>query len=98
MIATTPILGDADRAEIVAALLNGVTTIRGQQGYQRALAGFAEAGVLERIARSLGNAARDQLRHPAITAGLKQRESAFVEHWRRRAQPLVAEASSARGG
>ena len=39
-IATHPLLTLADRAEVVAALVHGCKRVPGQQGYDRALAGF----------------------------------------------------------
>jgi hypothetical protein len=42
-IATSAELGTADRAEIVAALIEGCRKVPGQAGYARALAGFARA-------------------------------------------------------
>ncbi|MEX2207400.1 MAG: hypothetical protein WEF50_14320 [Myxococcota bacterium] len=42
-IATSLALGTADRAEIVAALVEGCRKLPGQSGYARALAGFARA-------------------------------------------------------
>ncbi|MEY2747817.1 MAG: hypothetical protein RL112_2859 [Planctomycetota bacterium] len=42
-IATTPVLATAERAAVVAALVDGLRRVPGQSAYQRALAGFSSA-------------------------------------------------------
>jgi hypothetical protein len=89
MIATTPHLGDADRGDVLAALIHGVATIPGQTGYQRAICGLAAAGRLDRLARGLTANQQAGLRHPSIQAALKEDEARFLARWGRRRDELV---------
>ncbi|MFM2091351.1 MAG: hypothetical protein RLZZ127_1840 [Planctomycetota bacterium] len=90
MVATTPHLGDADRIDVLAALIHGVATIPGQGGYQRAICGFAAAGRLDRLARGLTASQQAGLRHPAIATALKEDEPRFLARWRRRVDTLIS--------
>ncbi len=63
-VATSPDLGEADRAEFLGCLLTGIDKVRGQVGYQRALVGLAGCrGGLRALARHL----------PATVAGVLER-------------------------
>ena len=63
-VAQHPSLALADRSEVVSALINGCNKVPNQQGYQRALAGFATAApnVFEQAVEAMPSSARRSLK------------------------------------
>ncbi len=90
-VARHPALNDAERAEVVGALLTGYRKLQGQQGYQRALAGLDEAVPrgLEGLARALPNAARATLRDPDLRRAMAVPQASFESSFRKRAAALL---------
>ena len=68
LIATFPGLSPADRAEVLDALVRGCRKIPGQQGYYRALAGFADRSLkaFEEAANLMPSSSRKDLRSPEM--------------------------------
>ena len=104
-VATSEHLDDSERAQVVQALLDGGRRVRGQQGYARALAGFARAarGGLEehRLRAALSASARRALRDSDLRRQLAvprtSFESACVSAARRAARGEVARPTSRAG-
>jgi hypothetical protein len=68
VIGSFPGLSTADRSEVLDALIRGCRKIPGQQGYYRALAGFAERAprAFEDAAALLPSSSRKDLRSPEV--------------------------------
>ncbi len=78
-VAASPLLNDADRAEILGALLDGIAKVRGQIGYHRALVGLATAkGGLMGLAKRLPAAAMRVLDDIPVRKQLTVTEEAFA--------------------
>ena len=78
-MAASPLLKDADRAEVLGALLDGIAKVRGQIGYHRALVGLATAkGGLMGLAKRLPAAAMRVLDDIPVRKQLTVTEEAFA--------------------
>ena len=88
LVATTPLLDDAARVEVLGALFHGVATIRNQQAYQRAIAGFASAVALTQWTRQLPQRLQDVVNHPTVQAALAEDEMTFSRRWQMRGRSL----------
>lgn len=81
--------GDAERAEVVGALLDGCRRIEGQRGYYRALAALERElpGGLARLAPLLHSTQRKELKDSALrqklAIGRASFESSYAKHARR---------------
>ncbi len=95
--ATSNALATSVRAEVVTALVEGVRKVPGQHGYQRALAGFAEAfprGLeSDELAPHLPAAVRRALRSSELRRALAVSRRSFESACRRRAEQAVARAA-----
>jgi len=93
-IATTRRLTDPERAEVVAALAAGIRKVPGQQGYQRALAGFDQAfpgGLAAKaLRRSLPASTRKALKDPSLRRAVAVRPISFESGMAKRAREIVA--------
>jgi hypothetical protein len=69
----------------------GWRKVPGQQGYQRALAGFFAGldGSSEALLRRLGNATRAALKDPALAKPLAVSQAAFEASTRKRVRELL---------
>jgi hypothetical protein len=80
-LATWPAWGPDERAEIVSGLVVGCRKVAGQQGYQRALSGFARAhpGGLEapELAQRYGTAVRRELKDGALRREIERPRGSF---------------------
>ena len=81
LVATTPLLNDEARLEVLGALLHGVATIKNQQAYQRAIAGFASAVELATWTRQLPQRLQEAVHLPTVQAALAEDEVAFTQRW-----------------
>ncbi|MAG58790.1 MAG: hypothetical protein CMJ83_21080 [Planctomycetes bacterium] len=89
--ATSPHLSEDGRAEIVAALVNGVRRVKGQVGYDRALAGFddahpgglASSDLVGRVPASTRRALKDKDLRRRIAVRQASFESAMAKRARR---------------
>ncbi len=95
-LARWPTWGQAQRAEVVAALVNGCRRVPGQQGYHRALAGFDAAhpggveapGILDRLPASL----RRLLTSSELRRSRAVPQRSFESALFKRARRLIADA------
>lgn len=92
-IARFPALAEADRAEIVAALVEGCRRVPGQAGYTRALAGFARAYPRGLEAPELAQHHPASVKRALRDAGLRQRlavkRESFEASLAKRARAIV---------
>jgi hypothetical protein len=92
-VARFPALADADRAEVVAALVEGCRKIPGQAGYVRALVGFARAHPRGLEAPELAQHYPASVRRALRDAGLRQklavRSESFEASYAKRARSIV---------
>ena len=89
-VAGSPLLNDAERAEVLAALLAGVHKVRNQVGYQRALAGLATVpGGLAGLAKLLPPQATDGLGSLAIQNHVVLSEEKFAAQLAERIAAVV---------
>ena len=78
-IATSPLLTANERADVLAAVLQGITAVRGQIGYHRALVGMATApGGLATLTKRLPAKAVNGLDDLTVRAQLKKDEATFA--------------------
>jgi hypothetical protein len=78
-IATTPLLTANERADVLAALLHGITAVRGQIGYHRAVVGMGTApGGLATLTKRLPVKALHALDDLTVRAQLKKDEATFA--------------------
>ena len=93
-LATSPLLSDADRTDVVLGLVTGVRKVRGQRGYQRALAGFDDAypGGLsgKAMQRTLPASARRALRDTDLRRDMAVRPVSFTSGLAKRARDILA--------
>ncbi len=93
-VAVFPGLAEADRAEIVAALVEGCRKVTGQAGYFRALAGFARAHSrgLEapELAQHYPASVKRALRDAALRQKLAVRRESFEASYAKRARSILA--------
>ena len=89
-IATHPALSPDDRAEVLAALLNGCKKIKGQVGYFRAISGFAQgAGTLEKFSSLLPGSIRPELNNPVVRQHVERSEASFEASMRKRVRQVI---------
>jgi hypothetical protein len=86
-----PGLGDEDRAEVLAALLLGCKKIPGQLGYYRAVAGMSRAlgSRLDRVARLMPAALRQELRSPEVRRHVAIQPASFESSMRKKARTVL---------
>lgn len=84
VVATHAALRDDERAEVLAQLIEGCRRIAGQSGYQRAIAGIAAAGSLDRLAKRLPNAARKGLDDAALRRAIAVPRASFEAAMRKK--------------
>jgi len=93
-IATSPALAEAERAEVVAALVEGCRKVPGQSGYARALAGFAQAWPRGLDAPDLAQhqpaSVRRSLRDAGLRKALSIKRESFEASLAKRARTLLA--------
>ena len=90
LIAHSPAIDDHGRAEVLAALCNGIEKISGQVGYQRALVGLASGpGGLAKLSKRLPAAAVAQLDLPNVRQHLKLSAADFAAQLATRVRNLV---------
>ncbi len=78
-VALSPVLTDHDRAEILATLLDGISKVKGQLGYHRALVGLsAVKGGLPMLVKRLKPAAVRMLDDLTVRKQLTISEAAFA--------------------
>ena len=78
-VAASPLLNDADRAEVLGALLDGIAKVRGQIGYHRALVGLSTVkGGLMGLAKRLPAAAMRTLDDIPVRKQLTVTEESFA--------------------
>lgn len=92
-LATHAAFNDADRAAIAEGLLVATRKVSGQQGYYRALAGFAEAvsGGIESsaIVSRMGNAAKKELRDSDLRKRIAVPKHSFESSMAKRVRALL---------
>jgi hypothetical protein len=92
-VATSRILGTEDRAEIVAALVEGCRKVPGQAGYARALSGFARAHPRGLEAPELAQhhpaSVRRALRDADLRKALAVKRESFEASLAKRARAIV---------
>ena len=89
-VATSPVLDDHARAEVLAALCHGIGTISGQVGYQRALVGLATCpGGLARLIKRLPAKEVERLDDPDVRRHLALSAEAFAAQLAERIHPVV---------
>jgi hypothetical protein len=92
-VAVSPGLAEADRAEIVAALVEGCRKVSGQAGYYRALAGFARThsrGIeAPELAQHYPASVKRALRDAALRQRLAVRRESFEASYAKRARSIV---------
>ena len=89
-IATSPLIDDHVRAEVLAALCSGIQKISGQAGYQRALVGLATApGGLASLIKRLPAAAVERLDDPPVRQQLKLSATDFAAQLATRVRAVV---------
>ena len=89
-IATTPLLTANERAEVLAALLQGIGAVRGQIGYHRALVGMATApGGLATLTKRLPAKAVNGLDNLTVRAQLKKDEATFAAELAGRVRTVI---------
>jgi hypothetical protein len=88
----TPLLTDADRADILDALLRGCKKIENQLGYFRALAGWQNAygRSFERAAEGLPGSGKKLLREPELRKKLSVPRRSFESSYVKRVEALRA--------
>jgi hypothetical protein len=84
-----------ERAAVVSAILEGVKKVKGQEGYQRALAGFQEAypGGLDArdLEPRLSSAARKELKDAELRRKIAVRKESFESSLAKRARAVLAQ-------
>jgi hypothetical protein len=97
-IARTRTLAAAERAEVVQALVQGTTKLPGQQGYYRALAGFARASArgLEgpELAEHYAASTRRLLRNSELRQRVAVPRASFESQLAKRARAVLASAKA----
>ena len=89
-IASSPLIDDHVRAEVLAALCSGIQKISGQVGYQRALVGLATApGGLASLIKRLPAAAVERLDDPPVRQQLKLSANDFAAQLASRVRAVV---------
>ncbi len=88
LVARHPALSDPDRAEVLAALLQGCRTLAGQRGYYRAMAGMAESlGTrMEAVARLMPGKARSDWKDPEVRKAVAVPRHSFESMMRKMAR------------
>jgi hypothetical protein len=93
-VARHPALSTEDRAEVVAALVSGCQKVRGQSGYQRALAGFAQAHPRgldsPELAAHWPVSVRRALREPELARRIAVPRASFEKSLAKRARAALA--------
>ncbi len=93
MVATTPWLDTAERAAVVAALVDGLRRVPGQTAYQRALAGFSlswPAGLWSReLAQHLGTRTRKELEGHELRKAVETPRRSFEASLRKRVRTVL---------
>lgn len=91
-LATWPAWSDAERAEVVSALVEGCRKVRGQAGYGRALAGFERVfpgGVASpRLVPHFGASVRHALKDAALRRTLAVERVSFESGYVKRARAI----------
>ena len=84
-------LSDAERAEVLAALLSGCKKIPGQVGYKRAIAGMVPAlgGRLDAIVRDMPASLRQELKDPEVRRHIALRQASFESSMRKKLRALL---------
>jgi hypothetical protein len=92
-MATHPKLSDADKSELIGALLLGCKKIAGQQGYYRALSGMADAlgGRFERLLERVPTALRQEAKSAEVKRHLALKKISFESSLKKRAQLALSE-------
>lgn len=92
IIGTNSALNDEERAEVLAALLQGCKKIAGQQGYFRAIAGMIEAcgGRFEQICKYMPASCRSLAKEPEFKKKFAVPQISFESSYRKRAQAILA--------
>ncbi len=91
-LATFPGWTPAQRAEVVAGLLEGCRKVAGQEGYYRALCGFdaAHSGGVAALESSFATAARREWKSDVTRKKLDVRRVSFESSYRKRARQVLA--------
>ena len=93
-VARTRALAARDRAEVVEALAQGCTKLPGQQGYYRALAGFARASARglddPELAQHYAASTRRLLRSSELRQKVAVPRASFESQLAKRARAVVA--------
>jgi hypothetical protein len=90
-VATSTDLGDADRADVLVALLDGIRAVRGQRGYQRAIVGLSSCrGGLPNLLRRLPTSVATALNHPELSAQIAVSETNFADGLAQQVRELLA--------
>jgi hypothetical protein len=93
-LARWPNWSSAQRAEIVAALVEGCRKVRGQESYYRALAGFeaAHPGGLEsrELAQHFGTSVRRELKSSEMRRKIALRRESFESSYQKRARAILS--------
>ena len=92
IIGSHTVLSDEERAEVLAALLQGCKKIPGQQGYFRAIAGMSDAcgGRFERIVKLMPTSCRSLAKDPEFKKKIALPKLSFESSYRKRAQSILA--------
>lgn len=88
LVARHPALNVQDRADVLAALLQGCRTIPGQRGYYRAIAGMAEAlgSGMEAVVKLMPSKARSDWKDGEVRKAIAVPRSSFESSMRKLAQ------------
>jgi len=90
IVATSPVLEDHARAEVLAALCSGIGKINGQVGYQRALVGLATCqGGLARLIKRLPAKDVERLDDPPVRQHLALSAEGFAAQLAERIRTVV---------
>jgi len=91
-IGAHPALSTAERAEVLAALLNGCKKIPNQLGYYRAIAGLLRAfnGPLDKLTRLMPAAQRQLLKDPEVKRHIALKKVSFESSMKKKAQAALA--------
>lgn len=97
-LARHPAWSAAQRAEVVAGLLDGCRKVANQEGYYRALCGFdaASAGGIDALEPSFATAARREWKSDATRKKLGVRRVSFESSYQKRARQVLAATEAAR--